>query len=105
MKTFYTFSLYETFRKKEEIAEEKKKLTQKEVINKEILTNNEIVYGDIVNGNFLNSEYLNVAPYEKIDKDKDKDKDKEKGSVSRCRRTSKKDCRVLFTYNLFCGGV
>lgn len=84
MKTFYTFSLYETFRKKEEIAEEKKKLTQKEVINKEILTNNEIVYGDIVNGNFLNSEYLNVAPYEKIDKDKDKDK--EKGSVSRCRR-------------------
>ena len=86
MKTFYTFSLYETFRKKEEIAEEKKKLTQKEVINKEILTNNEIVYGDIVNGNFLNSEYLNVAPYEKIDKDKDKDKDKEKGSVSRCRR-------------------
>lgn len=78
MKTFYTFSLYETFRKREEIAEEKKKLTQKEVINKEILTNNEIVYGDIVNGNFLNSEYLNVAPYEKIDKDK--------GSVSRCRR-------------------
>lgn len=80
MKTFYTFSLYETFRKKEEIAEERKKLTQKEVINKEILTNNEIVYGDIVNGNFLNSEYLNVAPYEKIEKDK------EKGSVSRCRR-------------------
>lgn len=73
IKTFYTLSLYETFRKKEEIEEENKKLTQKEVINKEVVTNNEIVYGDIVNGNFLNSEYLNVAPYEK-------------GNISRCRR-------------------
>lgn len=73
IKTFYTLSLYETFRKKEEIEEENKKLTQKEIINKEVVTNNEIVYGDIVNGNFLNSEYLNVAPYEK-------------GNISRCRR-------------------
>lgn len=73
IKTFYTFALYETFRKQEDTVEEKNKLSQREVINKEVLTNNETVYGDIVSGNFLNSEYLNVVPYEK-------------GTISRCRR-------------------
>lgn len=73
IKTFYTFSLYEAFRKKEDITEEKSKLSQKEIINREVLTNNETIYGDIVSGNFFNSEYLNVTPYEK-------------GTISRCRR-------------------
>lgn len=78
IKTFYTFSLYETFRKKEDIEKEKGKLSQKEVINKEVVTNNETLYGDIVSGNLLNSDYLNAVPYEK-------DRDK-KESISRCRR-------------------
>lgn len=62
IRTFYSFSLYETYRKKEDIIAEER--SQEEIINKEKLTGNEILYGDIVNGNLLNAEYLNVAPYE-----------------------------------------
>lgn len=62
IKTFYSFSLYETYRKEEKIIT--KEHIQEEIINKEKQTNNEILYWDIVNGNLLNAEYLNVAPYE-----------------------------------------
>lgn len=73
IKIYYSISLYENFRNKEEVIEEAKKREEKEIINRERLTNNETSYGNIINGNFFNSEYLNVAPYES-------------GETSRCRR-------------------
>lgn len=62
IKTFYSMTLYENFRSKDEISDE-----EGETINRQTLTKNKTNYGDIINGAFFNSEYMNVAPYDKED--------------------------------------
>ncbi len=63
IKTFYSMKLYESFRYKNDLADEEIALRH-EIINKNNLTGNQTAYGDIINGNFLNASYLDVAPYE-----------------------------------------